>query len=626
MATADDVPEDGKPYLRKDGEWYDADNRYYTETETDTLLAAKANTADLGELADHDTVDYRTEVTNKPTLGALADHDTVNYDTEVTNKPSTFPPAAHNHDDRYYTETETDTLLAGKANTSHNHDDRYYTESETNTLLANKADAVHDHDSRYYTKAETDSRLGDKQDTLTFDDVPTSGSSNPVKSGGVYSALSEKANRSELGALAAKNQADWTTDITNIPQTFPPSAHNHDGVYLPLHGTADLAGAVTPIALTNEDLNDLQPENTTWYYTASNSSDITNKPYTSTEAFSLVVYRTASLTRYQILTRVDGIIYSRYYRRAEWSAWVQWDPANAATRAMLTQSVEGSTTATRSYNTGDLVIVGSQLLRATTGIGIDNAIIVGTNAVVVDLETVIKEKAEKIATFPMVNNAGSHNSIYRGAALGNSVTSAQWSAISAGTFEDLFIGDYWTINNVNWRIAAFDYWYGMGDSACARMNSTAITTGAYVGSDFYTGANDNTTKATCQTAITGAFGSAHILTHKEYLANAVDTNGAESDGAWYNSTFEVMSEVMIFGTEYFHNKLTTGRIPKNNTVSNTQLPLFRLDRNRILSGGILRLRDVVSSMAFSVVAGNGYSAFSNANNSGYFRPAFGICA
>lgn len=34
--------------------------------------------------------------------------------------------------------------------------------------------------------------LAGKQDTLTFDDSPTSGSSNPVKSGGVYSALSDK--------------------------------------------------------------------------------------------------------------------------------------------------------------------------------------------------------------------------------------------------------------------------------------------------------------------------------------------------------------------------------------------------------------------------------------------------
>jgi hypothetical protein len=39
----------------------------------------------------------------------------------LLNKPSTFAPSAHTHDDRYYTETETDTLLSGKANSSHTH-------------------------------------------------------------------------------------------------------------------------------------------------------------------------------------------------------------------------------------------------------------------------------------------------------------------------------------------------------------------------------------------------------------------------------------------------------------------------------------------------------------------------
>lgn len=70
----------------------------------------------------------------------------------------------HTHDDRYYTESEMDTKLAGKSNTghshawsaitdkpstfapsAHNHDDRYYTESEMNTKLDGKAAASHTH-------------------------------------------------------------------------------------------------------------------------------------------------------------------------------------------------------------------------------------------------------------------------------------------------------------------------------------------------------------------------------------------------------------------------------------------------------------------------------------------------
>ena len=54
------------------------------------------------------------------------------------------------------------------------------------------------------------------------------------------------------------------------------------------------------------------------------------------------------------------------------------------------------------------------------------------------------------------NNAGAHNAIYRGKNLGTSVTTAQYNAIKAGTFDDLYIGDYWVINGKTWRIAAFD--------------------------------------------------------------------------------------------------------------------------------------------------------------------------
>lgn len=50
-----------------------------------------------------------------------------------------FPKKEHTHDDRYYTESEVDSKLNGKANSSHTHDDRYFTESEITTKLAAKA-------------------------------------------------------------------------------------------------------------------------------------------------------------------------------------------------------------------------------------------------------------------------------------------------------------------------------------------------------------------------------------------------------------------------------------------------------------------------------------------------------
>ena len=54
----------------------------------------------------------------------------------------------------------------------------------------------------YYTKTEADGLLATKQDTLTIDAVPTSGSANPVQSGGVQSALASKADAATVTALS----------------------------------------------------------------------------------------------------------------------------------------------------------------------------------------------------------------------------------------------------------------------------------------------------------------------------------------------------------------------------------------------------------------------------------------
>ena len=56
------------------------------------------------------------------------------------------------------------------------------------------------------------------------------------------------------------------------------------------------------------------------------------------------------------------------------------------------------------------------------------------------------------------NGAGAHNATFRGKNLGTSVTSEQWAAIKAGTFKDLYLGDYWSIGGMDYIIAAFDYW------------------------------------------------------------------------------------------------------------------------------------------------------------------------
>ena len=239
----------------------------------------------------------------------------------------------------------------------------------------------------------------------------------------------------------------------------------------------------------------------------------------------------------------------------------------------------------------------------------------------------------------LTQNAGFHNSIYRGKSLGSSVSAAQWSAIGAGTFDDLFIGDYWTIGGVTWRIAAFDYWLNCGDTACythhvvivpdsnltsGGLNSTNITTGAYVGSDFYTGNNSNTLKSTAKTTINNAFGSAHILSHRQLFSNAV-SDGKASGWSWYDSDVDLMNESMVYGSPV-SGAQKTGDTNFNVGIDKGQLPLFHLEPSRICNRAHWWLRDVVSAAYFALVYGAGTAAYYGASNGCGIRPAFGIRA
>ena len=231
------------------------------------------------------------------------------------------------------------------------------------------------------------------------------------------------------------------------------------------------------------------------------------------------------------------------------------------------------------------------------------------------------------------DNAGAHNSIYRGKNLGTTVTEEQWEAISSGTFTDLYIGDYWVIGGVNWRIAAFDYYLNCGDTSftkhhavivpdtclySAQMNTTHVTTGAYKGSAMYTA---NLTQA--KSTINSAFGSSHVLSHRIYLSNAT-SNGRASAGEWTDSTVDLMCEHMVYGSGIFSPVSDGSNVPNNYRVEKGQLPLFALEPSRICNRDTWWLRDVITAAHFANVNNNGSANYSDASYSYGVRPAFCI--
>ena len=230
----------------------------------------------------------------------------------------------------------------------------------------------------------------------------------------------------------------------------------------------------------------------------------------------------------------------------------------------------------------------------------------------------------------LADGAAAHNCIYRGKNLGTSVTAEQYAAISSGKFTDLYIGDYWVIKGVTYRIAAFDYYYNCGDTNFtkhhvvivpdtslykAQMNTSNVTTGGYTGSAMY-----KSNLAQAKTTIKAAFGSAHVLTKRELLTNAVNGN-TPSGWAWFDSDVELMNEVQAYGSVAWGAHDGNGY---NVASGDGQFPLFMFDRTKLHNREDYWLRDVASATHFSYVYAGGVAATDGASVSLGVRPAFCI--
>lgn len=259
------------------------------------------------------------------------------------------------------------------------------------------------------------------------------------------------------------------------------------------------------------------------------------------------------------------------------------------------------------------------------------------------------------------NAAGFHNSIYRGVNLKThwglstdaAVVNKVVENIQNGTFEDLFIGDYFNVSmttsfggteNVVCVIAGFDIYLNCGDgdnylkqhhaiivprdcfATTSQMNSSHTTNNAYKGSAMYQNILPIYASA-LQTALNNK-----IINHRELLSKSMNANtpsgaysawnGASSDWEWTDSLIELMSEPEVYGCRVLSSSFYDIGIAKS------QLPLFRLNPGMIQANrtGAGRqwywLKAVAGSTIFCYVGNDGLADCSNAGYSGGVRPRF----
>ena len=257
-------------------------------------------------------------------------------------------------------------------------------------------------------------------------------------------------------------------------------------------------------------------------------------------------------------------------------------------------------------------------------------------------------------SFPFVDCAASHNGIFRGKDLTNVYTIDEiCERISNGTFEDLYIGDYFdvTINAegsevVRCILAGFNMCLYNNDisftsnhavivtknclTTTHSMNPTNTTVGGFAGSDMW-----ETVIPLYNTAFGSVFGR-HLLSHITLLTKVMNADlasnagaglkGASSDWGAYDTKLSLLSEIQVYGSKVFSSSFY------DIGSDNLQFPLFALDPTARISGSggtgnvnTLQwywLRNVASASRFASIDSGGASSYSDASGNLGVRPYF----
>ena len=212
-----------------------------------------------------------------------------------------------------------------------------------------------------------------------------------------------------------------------------------------------------------------------------------------------------------------------------------------------------------------------------------------------------------------------HRNIFRGKHLGESITEEQLTAIRDGTFDGLYIGDYWEINGVRYRIADINYWRNVGYPESEKVQKphilivpdTILGSGQMHTSNSTSGGYRNSVMKTVRlNQIADSLPDTFkyiLISHRMF-----------SDGSWGNTSVDLMNEVMVHGTY-----ICTDNCNKQ-TTDTQQLSLFRLCPELKSIGQYYWLRNEAGSQTYSLISQYGDASSDMATSTYGVRPVFAV--
>lgn len=146
----------------------------------------------------------------------------------------------------------------------------------------------------------------------------------------------------------------------------------------------------------------------------------------------------------------------------------------------------------------------------------------------------------------------SHRNTYRGKNLGTLFTDEQKQAIADGTFNDLYVGDYWVSGNHNFRIVDINYFCYSNENhlvicpdsviESSKFNDTHTSSTGYI--------NSKLKKNLKLSIFETFFGSDHLSEQEIYLTNGAPSNSNAISAPCIKtfSKIDIPSANMVLGT------------------------------------------------------------------------------
>lgn len=210
-----------------------------------------------------------------------------------------------------------------------------------------------------------------------------------------------------------------------------------------------------------------------------------------------------------------------------------------------------------------------------------------------------------------------HRNTFRGKCLGESITEEQLTAIQDGRFYDLYVGDYWEINEVKYRIADINYWRNVGYPEQVQKPHILIVPDTTLGSG-QMNANNSTAGGYRNSAMKNARLNQIADSLPDTFKNILISHRMFSDGTWINASVDLMNEVIVHGTY-----ICTDHSNKQ-TSDTQQLALFRHVPELKTIGANYWLRNLSSAQTYTLVSQYGDASSDMATSTYGIRPVFAI--